>query len=124
MDPEGTLYGVDIDPDAPVPPQVRKDPRFRFVHGDAAKVELPESAELVMIDSSHEFGQTVLELIRAAELSPEVILLHDYLYALTPGVRLAVDGYVALPYLPENLTPYRLERVHESRWGLAVLVPR
>ena len=35
-----------------------------------------------------------------------------------------MDGYVAEPYLPENAPPYRLDRVHPSKWGLAVLTPR
>jgi hypothetical protein len=124
LGPDARLYGVDIDPAAPIPPRVWNDPRFVHVLGDAATVELPDHADLVMIDSSHEFVQTVLELVRAASLGPDVILLHDYLYAETPGVRLAVDGYVAPPYIAGAETPYRLARVHESRWGLAVLVPR
>lgn len=122
MPGDGVLYGVDIDPAAPIPPQVRKDPRFRFVVGDSLTVKLPKHADLVMIDSSHEFAQTVAELMRAASLTPSAIALHDYLYRECPGVRRAVDGYVAPGYLRDE--PYRLDRVHESQWGLALLVPR
>lgn len=121
---DGRLIGVDIDPNPPLPPAVLRDERFTFVVGDSLTADLPDHTDLVMIDSSHEFTQTVLELVRAAGMKPDRILLHDYLYPETPGVRLAVDGYVALPYLPENLTPYRLETVHPSKWGLAVLVRR
>lgn len=122
MSDDGVLHGVDIDGTAPLPPAVRDDPRFRFVVGDSLAVPLPEQADLVMIDSSHEFAQTVCELRRAASLGPEVILLHDYLYPETPGVRRAVDGYVAPGYIQSE--PYRLDTVHPSRWGLAVLVHR
>lgn len=122
MPEDGRLFGVDIDPGAPVPPRVAEDPRFIRVVGDSLKVKLPARADLVMIDSSHEFTQTVREIARAAELRPAAILLHDYLYAETPGVARAVDGYVATGYIRDE--PYRLETVHPSRWGLAVLVPR
>lgn len=122
MADDGLLVGVDIDPDAPIPPAVRDDPRFSLHTGDSLGVRLPAHADMVMIDSSHEFAQTVRELVRAASLTPDVITLHDYLYPETPGVRRAVDGYTAPGYLRDE--PYRLATVHQSRWGLAVLVPR
>lgn len=122
MPDDGELIGVDIDESAPLPPAVRKDPRFQFVVGDSLEVDLPKWADMVMIDSSHEFTQTVRELHRAATLKPDVILLHDYLYRHTPQVRLAVDGYTMKGYIVSE--PYRLETVHPSDWGLAVLVPR
>lgn len=122
MPEDGLLVGVDIDPNVPLPPRVRDDPRFRLRIGDSLEVPLPDRADLVMIDSSHEFAQTVGELRRAASLDPDVILLHDYLYAETPGVRRAVDGYTAPGYIVDE--PYRLETVHPSKWGLAVLVRR
>ena len=123
MPKDGILIGVDIDPDAPLPPRVRGDPRCLFVVGDAATVPLPfESANLVMIDASHEFAPTVAELVRAASLRPDVILCHDYLYKHTPQVKAAIDGYTGPGYLRDE--PYRLLTVHPSDWGLAVLVPR
>lgn len=124
MPADARLIGVDIDPNPPLPPRVLRDERFRLVIGDSVKVKLPARADIVMIDSSHEFTQTVLELVRAAELRPDVILCHDYLYRHTPQVRWAIDGYVADPYLPDNASPYRLDRAYPSEWGLAVLVPR
>ena len=91
--------------------------------GDAATVGLPvQHADIVMIDAGHEFAPTVAELVRAASLTPDVILCHDYLYADTPQVKLAVDGYTGPGYQMDG--PYRLARVHRSTWGLAVLVPR
>lgn len=123
MPEDGFYIGVDIDPDAPLPPRVRNDPRFHFRLGEAAVVDLPVGhADLVMIDASHEFAPTVAELVRAASLTPDVILCHDYLYQHTPHVRWAIDGYTARGYLRDE--PYKLQTVHESPWGLAVLVPR
>lgn len=123
---DGRLYGVDIDPNAPMPPRVKDDPRFTFLVGDSLKVKLPKRADLVLIDSSHEFTQTVLELQRAASLRPAMIVCHDYLYEHTPQVRWAIDGWTHPPYTEDHWSqvPYRLRRVEESRWGLAILVPR
>lgn len=133
MDEDGTLIGIDIDPGVRLPNRVKDDPRFHLVIGDATAFDqfegtqglpdgLPWHADLVMIDAGHEFAETVLELVQAARLTPEVILLHDYLYSECPGVRAAIDGYTAKGYLRNE--PYRLETVHPSRWGLAVLVKR
>ncbi len=128
MPEDGRLIGVDIDPSVSLPWAVRADPRFRFLLGDAATFSEWEDtfglihADLVMIDAGHEFAETVLELVQAAKLTPDVILCHDYFYPDSPGVRLAIDGYTAKGYLRDE--PYRLETVHPSRWGLAVLVPR
>ena len=119
---DGRLVGVDINPDVPLPDRVRQDGRFELVVGDSLVVDLPERADLVMIDSSHEFAQTVRELVRAAELEPAVIACHDYLYDQTPHVRMAVDGYTMKGYLEDG--PYRLAYVELSRWGLAVLERR
>jgi hypothetical protein len=138
MPKDGRLIGIDINPEAPVPWAVRADPRFRFVCADATGYDqiegrpiqnpggspegMPDHADLVMIDAGHEFAETVLELVQAAKLTPEVILCHDYLYQHTPGVRQAIDGYTAKGYLRDE--PYFLQAVHPSEWGLAVLVPR
>lgn len=129
----GQLIGIDIDPDAAIPARVRNDPRFQLVVGDATQYDqmawpgmgrgtMPEHADLVMIDAGHEFAETVLELVQAARLTPDVILCHDYFYQHTPGVRQAIDGYTAPGYLRDE--PYRLKTVHPSTWGLAVLVRR
>ena len=123
MHPRGRYVGVDIDPDPPVPGRVRDDPRYNLVVGEAATVKLGvKHADLVMIDASHEFAPTVAELVRAASMKPRYILCHDYYYRHSPQVRLAVDGYTMPGYLRDE--PYKLERVHKSEWGLAVLTPR
>jgi hypothetical protein len=120
----GDLYGVDINDVRPqLPLRVRASAHFHFVLGDSLEVPLPDHADLVMIDSSHEFAQTVAELLRASKLGPKVIALHDYLYAPCNGtVQRAVDGFVGPGYLQEPA--YRLSRVEPSKWGLAILERR
>lgn len=119
----GRLISVDVDPGPPLPPRVIEDERFTLICGDSATVELPTAeADLVMIDSSHEFVQTVLELHRADLLGARQIACHDYLYAETPQVRAAIDGFVMDGYLEP--ARYRLAYVEPSKWGLAVLERR
>ena len=114
---DGTLLGVDIDPNALIARRVKADPRFTFLVGDSIKVKLPRKADLVMIDSSHMYEQTVEELKVAAKMKPRYIVLHDYYYrADNCRVQEAVDEFVAGG-------TYRIEVIHPSDWGLAVLVP-
>jgi hypothetical protein len=98
----------------PLPPRVREDPRFELVVGNSISVDLPPLVDLVMIDSSHEYLQTVAELMRAALLEPAVIALHDYYYVHAPGVKRAVDEFA-------TEGRYSIETIHPSQWGLAVL---
>jgi len=115
---DGTLLGVDIDAGALISKRVRNDPRFTFLVGDSILVDLPKKADLVMIDSSHEYDQTVAELVVAEKMKPRFIVLHDYLYPQSwCQVRQAVDGFVAF-------RSYKIDVVHHSEWGLAVLVPK
>jgi hypothetical protein len=116
LPPDGVLYGVDIAENCPIPERVSNDPRWHFVVGDSVKVDLPRHADFVMIDSSHEYDQTVLELERASTLTPDVIALHDYLDTrVGRDVSRAVDEFAA------SNGVYRLETVHSSPWGLAIL---
>ncbi len=117
---DGALVGVDNDPDVwqMIPPWVKDDSRLTLVIGDDLVVKLPvKHADLVMIDSGHEYQQTLDELALAAKLTPERIVLHDYLYTETPGVRRAVDEWI-------GTGGYYLATVHPSQWGLAVLERR
>jgi len=114
---DGSLIGVDIDPDALVARRVKADPRFTFLVGDSIRVRLPRRVDLVMIDSSHMYDQTVKELRVAAKMKPQYIVLHDYYYRADDcRVKEAVDEFVALGF-------YKIDVIHESHWGLAVLVP-
>lgn len=116
-EPGRRVVSVDNDPDVlrMTPPWVLEDPRLEVIIGDDLTVELPVSqADMVVIDSGHEYEQTLAELHRAETLRPHTILLHDYLYAETPGVRQAVDEFA-------DGTVWRIATVHPSQWGLAVL---
>ena len=81
LKPTGTLYSVDII-DCIVPPRVSQDPRWRFIVGDdldpAVQKQLPLVCDLVFIDTSHTYEQTVGELAFAATLQPRRIVMHDY----------------------------------------------
>lgn len=116
---DGRIVSVDIDEDVyrMTPPWVLEDPRLTVIIGNDLEVDLPDHASLVVIDSGHEHQQTLDELARAETLSPIRIVLHDYLYAETPGVRTAVDHYTA----NGDYDVRRLATVHPSQWGLAVL---
>lgn len=117
---DGALLGVDVLPvdEILLPPRVTNDPRFTFVMGDDLQVKLPKTADLVMIDSSHQYDHTVAELLRAEKMKPRFIVCHDYLDpGAGPMVKPAVDGFVAF-------RSYRLQVLHESPCGLAVLVPK
>jgi predicted O-methyltransferase YrrM len=118
LPPGGAIIAVDNDPDVleMMPPWVQDDYRLDLRIGDDLTMELPDSADLVMIDSGHEYVQTLAELDRVAPLRPKRIVMHDYLYAETPGVRRAVDEWVA-----RNRDEWRLATVHPSQWGLAVI---
>lgn len=129
---DGRIVSVDIDEDVfrMTPPWVLDDPRLELVIGDDLEVPLPDFADLVVIDSGHEYQQTLTELDRASEMSPERIVLHDYLYAETPGVRLAVDRFVVPrsrrgdggpEMIPITAFGWHIATVHPSQWGLAVL---
>ena len=132
LPPDGRLIGVDIKGDRrwldehqpdwtgyvlPLPRRVRDDPRFELRVGDSLKVPLPDHADLVMIDSSHEYEQTLGELVRAADMAPAVIALHDYYHPTAPGVRRAIEEFITAD------GRYQLATVHPSDYGLAVLRP-
>lgn len=112
----GRLVSVDIDPDVPdkVPARVSDDPRWQLVLADDREPDiqrlLPERAELVFIDTSHEYHHTIRELEIAQQLYARVIALHDY---HTRDVADAVHGFA-------RRTGWTLT-VEESEWGFAVL---
>ena len=122
---DGTYFGVDVINimDA-LPPRVFTDPRAKIVFGDDREVELPEHADMVMIDSSHEYEHTKQELDIAVRLTPRMIVMHDYLFwHPDPGhgwnwckVHQAVDDW-----LPTG--SYHIDHLYYSQWGLLVLVP-
>lgn len=117
LPPDGRIIGVDNDPDVleMLPPWVRDDPRLELLIADDLTIEFPNRyVGLVMIDSGHEYEQTLAELELADRLTENRVVLHDYLYAETPGVRQAVDEFT-------SGLRWVIETVHPSQWGLAVL---
>jgi cephalosporin hydroxylase len=109
LPPDGRMVSVDI-VEVEVPPEVREDPRWSFVQGDDREASLP-AAQLVLIDTSHEYHHTLGELRIAQGLGAERIALHDW---NLPDVEDA-----ALRFMRE--APYRLWLLEPSEWGLAVL---
>jgi predicted O-methyltransferase YrrM len=124
---DGTYLGIDIATHiyTQSPPFILKDPRATFVIADDREAELPEHADLVMIDSSHEYEHTKQELDIAVRMTPAMIVMHDYLWwSPDPShpnhwcqVHQAVDDW-----LPTG--SYRKDILYFSKWGLLVLVPK
>lgn len=112
---DGELWSVDIT-DCVVPPAVSTDPRWHFIVGDDMDPEvqrrLPDRADLVFIDTSHEYEQTVAELAYALTLEPVRIVMHDY---VMPPVAKAGTEFL-------ERTGWRLIE-NELPYGLATLEP-
>jgi len=111
----GRLYSVDII-DCDVPPRVSDDPRWTFIVGNdtdpAVQRQLPDRADLVFIDTSHEYEHTCVELAFAQTLIPARIVLHDYVMAdvLRAGTEFCErEGWRVI--------------ANEMPYGLATLVP-
>lgn len=92
---DGWMWSVDIE-ECSVPFRVSNDPRWAVWVGDdldpAVLAFLPEQADLVFIDTSHEYAHTVAELALAKSLDPARILCHD---ADWPGVAQAMAEFCA-----------------------------
>lgn len=116
----GTYLGIDNNPATKgwVPDRIWHDRRAEIRYEDDRETKLPAHADLVMIDSSHEYEHTLVELDMAAAMTPDVIVLHDYLFP-EPWckVKEAVDRWV-------RKGPYRKDHLYYSHWGLLVLSPK
>lgn len=81
LPPNGHLWSVDI-VDCIVPPRVSGDHRWTFIVGDdmdrTVQAKLPKQADLVFLDTSHEYDHTVKELAFILTLKPKRIVEHDY----------------------------------------------
>lgn len=116
MPADAHLWSVDI-VDCVVPPRVSADPRWTFLVGDdldpAIQAQLPGECDMVFIDTSHTYEQTVGELAYALSLNPDRIVMHDY---VMPPVAQAADEFCAA-------NGWRV--VHnELPYGLATLEPQ
>jgi predicted O-methyltransferase YrrM len=115
MPPDAHLWSVDII-DCVVPRRVSEDPRWTFIVGDdldpAIQAQFPDKADMVFIDTSHTYEQTVAELAYALTLGPARIVMHDY---VMPPVGQAADEFCAREgwRVVDNELPY----------GLATLEP-
>lgn len=111
---DGSLVSADIERDERIPDRVSGDPRWTFILGDdrdpAVRKRLPH-ADLVLIDTSHEYHHTIAELEWARTMKVPRILLHDW---TLPDVEDAVRGFV-------SRTSYRLWFLEPSAWGLVGL---
>ena len=111
----GSLYSVDI-VDCDVPPRVSADPRWTFIVGDdldpAVQAQLPDRADLVFIDTSHEYKQSVAELAYAQTFLPDLIVMHDYV--MEPVLRAGTEFC--------EREGWRVA-ANEMPYGLATLVP-
>jgi predicted O-methyltransferase YrrM len=112
---DGKLVSVDI-VDCVVPRRVSEDPRWTFIVGDdldpEVRAQLPETADVVFIDTSHTYEQTVAELGIVLDYQPAKIVMHD---VNQPQVRQAVDEFCARE-------GWRMA-AYEDPYGLATLVP-
>jgi len=112
---DGLLFSVDILP-CIVPPRVSSDPRWTFLIGDdldpAIQAQLPAHADMVFIDTDHTYEQTVKELAYTLTLTPDRIVMHDY---VMEPVQRAGDEFCAREgwRVVDNELPY----------GLATLEP-
>lgn len=110
---DGRLYSVDI-ADCVVPRRVSEDPRWTFIAGDdmdpKVQARLPDHANLVFIDTSHEYEHTVREIELALTFDPARIIFHDY---VMPPVQRAVDEFLARDgwHLVANEMPFGLATV-------------
>ena len=93
LPPSGELWSVDIEP-AKAPDKVLNDPRWHFQQADDTDFKvwyrLPPKADIVFIDTSHEYEHTELELLLALSRNPTWIICHD---AKWPGVERAVTEF-------------------------------
>lgn len=121
--PSGHMWSVDItDCTTSVPPRVRNDPRWTFIRGDdtnpSVLAKLPADADLVFIDTSHEYRHTKQELEFALSRKPTRILCHD---AEWDGVaRALVDFCNDHPW---HVVSYLPAGDDAGPFGLAILEP-
>lgn len=108
--PDGALLSWDITPQM-TPDRCRFDPRWTLTMGDSLRAEVPWTPDLVFIDTSHRYAQTLAELRWCAERDVPLIVLHDW---NEDGVRDAVTDFCAE-------TGHRIDGIEDSEWGMVWL---
>lgn len=118
---KGRMWSVDIT-DCQVPLRVADDPRWTFIVGDdmdpAVQAQLPAHADIVFIDTSHEYEHTRAELEFALTRTPKAILCHD---AEWEGVSRAMVGFCSDH--PWHIASFMPASDAKGPFGLAVLEP-
>lgn len=112
----GRMYSVEINGHHNMPLRVTSDARWTLIIGDdvdpAVQAQLPAHADLVFIDTDHEYEHTVQELAIAITLTPAYIVMHDYV--MEPVYRAGTEFCAR--------EGWRV-RANELPFGLATLVP-
>ena len=112
----GLMYSVEINGTHDMPLRVTGDPRWTLIIGDdldpAIQAQLPAHSDLVFIDTDHEYAHTVAELAYALTLTPDVIVMHDYV--MEPVHRAGTEFCAREGWYV---------RANEMPFGLATLVP-
>lgn len=108
--PDGELRSWDIAP-LMTPDRCRDDPRWTLTMGDSLKADVPWRPDLVFIDTSHRYRQTLGELQWAGERDAGLIVLHDW---ALEDVRRAVADFC-------TWTPYHAQGEELSEWGMVWL---
>lgn len=104
---DGRMVSVDIERH-PLPVRIEDDPRWSFVLGSDLDID-HDPAELVFIDTSHEYDHTLAELRLADLLGARVVALHDW---VEEPVQAAIREWQSAAWSLE---------VMPSLWGLAIL---
>lgn len=108
----GSLLSWDIAPQM-TPDRCRFDPRWTLHMGDSLKAEVPGVPDLVFIDTSHRYAQTLGELRLAGSWGSRCIVLHDW---NLPDVRAAAAEFCLF-------SAYHVDGEEPSEWGMAWLRP-
>lgn len=110
--PDGTLESWDIAPQR-VPDRVGLDPRWTLHKGDSLAAVVAYRPDIVFIDTSHLYDQTLGELWRCAGWEAPLIVLHDW---NLPDVRAAIATFC-------TWSTYHVDGEEHSEWGLVWLRP-
>lgn len=119
----GKLTSIDIDP---VPP-IGDYPHWVFIQSDDLNPDIVaslDSADIIFIDTSHLYEQTVKELHTYLPLVKNggVLVLHDTELAMPMGASFAEPQYPVKKAVLEFIDETGFEYViHEDCWGLAII---
>lgn len=91
----GTVLSIDKNPHCEAFALFNGHPQWQFVIGHSLYVDMPESIDVLLIDSSHEYPATLKELQRWGGRVKGAIFLHDCGNVLYPGVAQAIEEYMA-----------------------------